>query len=255
MKNSNNLRNMIAIAIFLAATTICANAQTAAQPAQSPYIRILDVIAKAKQENDYDKKVQLYSQAVGGVGFALRRKEISCNDPEMPQIDADIMALEKEMNEMYNALVQANKKPEHSPVKYVPCEQDAAHWANYLKGEPMPPTYQQSAEIQQKVEELNKYHRYSEFYQSVGTFVKIVFLTQDWEEVIGKENTYPFKVLTHYRMLSVGMLVKVAGEETHRLYYTYKLTQIYNLNGGLTDVYEFTDAGGKGLFKRVQYKP
>jgi len=252
MNNTFILRNVIAIVICLAATTFGAQAQTPAQP--SYVSRTLDAIAKAKSESDYDKKIQLYSQAVAGASFAVRRNEITCNDVEMMQIQADIIALELEMNEMYNALVQANKKPEHKPVQYVPCEQDMAQRAEYLKGVPMPETYQQSADIQQRAAEMFKSKGYQAYCETIGTFVKVVFLTQDWEEIIGRENNYPFKILTHFRQLRVGILVKVAGEETHRLYYTYRLTQNYNSSGGLTNTYDFTDGGGKVLFNRVQYK-
>jgi hypothetical protein len=245
------LRNVVAIVICLAATT-GANAQT---PTQSPYVQIKDLVKKTIAETEYDKKIQLYSMAVGVKGIALRQNKIACSDPEMPQIDADIIALEKEMNAMYNALVQANKTPQHKPVEYVPCEQDAAHWAEHLKGEPMPATYQQSSDIQQKTAELLKSGGYQAYCESVGTFVKIVFLTDEWEEIIGRENNWPYKILTHFRQLSVGVIVKVADEEAYRLYYTYKLTQNYNSNGGLTNTYVLTDNGGKNLFKRVQYKP
>ena len=253
MTKTNSLRNVIAIVICLAATTFGAQAQ---QPAQPSYVaRTFEAIAKAKAETNYDVKIQLYSQAVGGAGMALRRNEITCNDDEMMQIQADIIALEKEMNDMYNALVAAKKKPEHSPVKYVPCEQDAARWAEHLKGVPMPETFQPGADVQQRAAEMFKSKGYQAYCENIGTFVKLVFLENDWEEIIGRENNYPFKILTHFRQLRVGALVKVAGEETHRLYYTYRLTQNYNSNGGLTNTYDFTDGGGKELFRRVQYQP
>ena len=252
MNNSFILRTVIAIVICLAAT-IGVSQQASSQNAV--YTRIFEHIANAKKETEYDKKLDFYSRAVGAKGFAIRQNTIACSDAEMPKVDAELIALEKEMNEMYNALVQARKTPSIKPVEYVPCAKEAANWAEHLKGEPMPPTFQQSAEIQQRAAEMFKSKGYQAYCENIGTFVKLVFLQQDWEEIIGRENNYPFKILVHFQQLRVGALVKVAGEEVHRMYNTYRLTQNYNSSGGLTNTYDFTDGGGKELFIRVQYKP
>ena len=251
MTKTIKLRNVIAIAICLAATASAAQRAAAQNPV---YTRIYEQIEKANQETDYDKKLNFYSAAVGGKGFALRRNELACSDAEMPKLDADLITLEKEMNDMYNALVAANKTPSIKPVEYVPCDKDAAHWAEHLKGVPMPPTYTQGNDLDKRVAEMFKSKGYQAYCEGIGTFVKIVFLQPEWEEVIGRENNYPYKILTHFNQMRVGILVKVAGEEVHRLYNTYRLTQNYNSNGGLTNTYDFTDGGGKALFIRVQYK-
>lgn len=100
---------------------------------ENAYAHIHANIEKARAATEYDKKHDAYTLALMLVGQKSYEFIISCDDPELPEINKAMAELQSELWEMYNALKAAGNTPKYEPGKYATCEQAVAIKAKVVK--------------------------------------------------------------------------------------------------------------------------
>ncbi|MCL2511549.1 MAG: hypothetical protein FWF09_05820, partial [Bacteroidales bacterium] len=172
---------------------------------EANYKRCFDLLEKAKAATDYDGILNPYAGVMNGRKGFLQDKIFSCGDPEIAKLDAEMIALEKKLWEMYNELKAAGKTPKYEPFEFVGCQQvltDRAAWeqanaaglgfpvANDVK--PMPQTVTVAADVIKKIEELSPKKPFiARVEKAGGKVVRYVYTSNQWREGTYKDEVWP----------------------------------------------------------------
>jgi len=222
-------------------------------PSQHPekdalYKRCFDLVEVAKNATDYDGKNNPYSGVKLGRDNGIEKKIFSCGDREMAKLDAEMIALEKKLWEMYNSLKAAGKTPQYEPVEFKGCGQvldDRAAWeqaeasglgfpiGNDIKS--MPQTYTIAADVVKKIEELCPRKPFVERVEKAGgKVVRYLYTSNTWREGTYKHEEWPHPELK-LRAKTFAILVKMPNEDFYRLYSDGEFYQYYDRGGNLRD--------------------
>ena len=91
---------LMLVFVLTASTALAAQLPTK----EEAHARIAQAIEKAKKETEFEKIQEPYSSALNGVDYYISRKVISCEDPQMPGVDEEMLAFEAKLLKMYDEL-------------------------------------------------------------------------------------------------------------------------------------------------------
>ena len=238
--------NLVAYATSTTAEYICA---VCVRSKEEIYPLMFGFIEQAKKDTEYVEKNENYSKVHVSRGVYVYSGVLSCDDAELPMIDKDMLELEVQLNDMYDALVKQGKKPEHSPAKYEPCDKILSDKAAFEKrkqeeaqrGIQMPKSYKIDGLDENKVFEAAKSKMNSD-----ETLMKVLYLSEDWYVTRQWRNN----VLEQYRQVNIGVIVK-KGEEYWINYWS--AIQDYNHDGTYRNAYRFGISTIRS--QKIDYKP